>query len=198
MGAGIGETARLLCGAGQHQWVALEPDAALVQRRKWDLPSACEFRVGTMGTLAPSVKFSSILYIDVLEHIQDDRSEMERAAAHLAPGGHLVVLSPAHQFLYTPFDAAIGHCRRYSRQSLLAAAPPHLELVSMRYLDSVGMLASLGNKLVLGSSMPTAAQIKLWDSWMVPCSRLVDPVFGYRLGKSILGIWRRNEKRPWS
>ena len=37
---------------------------------------------------------------------------MARAAAHLKPGGALIVLSPAHPFLYTPFDAAIGHYRQ--------------------------------------------------------------------------------------
>ena len=48
------------------------------------------------------------------------------AADRLRPGGHLIVLAPAHQWLFTPFDAEIGHFRRYSRQTLRDAANPEL------------------------------------------------------------------------
>jgi hypothetical protein len=73
---------------------------------------------------------------------------------------------------------------------LQAAAPPHLYREKLAYLDSVGLLASLGNRLLLSQSMPTAAQIKTWDSVLVPCSRLLDPLLGGTVGKSVLGIWR--------
>ena len=49
-------------------------------------------------TLPAEAKFDAILYIDVLEHIEDDRAEMARAAARLKPGGALIVLAPAHPF----------------------------------------------------------------------------------------------------
>ena len=45
-------------------------------------------------------------YIDVVEHIKDDRGEMRRAAEWLRPGGHLVVVCPAHQLLFSAFDRA--------------------------------------------------------------------------------------------
>ena len=86
------------------------------------LPPACEIRCGTTGDLAPDEMFDTALYIDVLEHIEDDTAEVARVCRHLAPGGHLIVLVPAHQALYTPFDAAIGHFRRYTMRQLLAVA----------------------------------------------------------------------------
>jgi hypothetical protein len=57
-------------------------------------------------------QFDSIIYIDVLEHIDADRDELERAANALQPGGFLVVLAPSHQWLYTALDKALGHYRR--------------------------------------------------------------------------------------
>ena len=140
---------------------------------------------GPLGT------FDSILYIDVLEHIEDDRGELSRAAALLRPRGFLVVLSPAHPRLFSEFDAAIGHHRRYTRSTLAAAAPEGLELVRLVYLDSVGLLASLGNRLLLRESMPTPRQIALWDRVMVRLSTRLDPILRHRLGKSVLGVWRR-------
>ena len=70
-------------------------------------------------------------------------------------------------------------------------SPEGLSLVRLDYLDSVGMLASLGNRLVLKSAMPSPGQVAVWDRLMVPVSRLVDPLLGHRLGKSVLAVWRR-------
>ena len=137
-------------------------------------------------------QFDTILYIDVLEHIDDDGGELQRAAGHLAPGGHLVVLSPAHRWLFSPFDAAIGHFRRYTARDLEALTPAGVERVRTFYLDSVGMLASAANRMFLRQSMPNANQIHCWDNWMIPCSRWVDQLTGYRLGKSVVGIWRKS------
>ena len=135
--------------------------------------------------------FDSILYIDVLEHIRNDKKEVIKASQHLKANGNLVILGPAHQWLFTPFDAAIGHYRRYSKPTLKAVLPDDIEVIKLAYLDCVGLLASLGNKLVLRQSQPTLKQIKVWDRFMVPISRRLDPALGYRLGKSILLVGRK-------
>lgn len=199
VGAGKGSTARVLCDAGVNRWVALEPDAQLAAciRRDVacsDLPPSCEVRVGTLDAVGRDERFDTILYIDVLEHIEADGAELARAARFLKPTGRIIVLSPAHSWLFTPFDTALGHFRRYNRESLLAVTPPELVTEKLFYLDSVGMMASLANRLVLKAAQPTRAQIHLWDKWMVPVSRWVDPMTGYRLGKSIVGVWRRADR----
>ena len=195
VGAGKGATARLLSGVPNQSWLALEPDAELANCIRQDVAAGkiaanCEVRVGTLDALRPDEQFDTILYIDVLEHIEADRMELTRAARHLRPTGRIVVLSPAHNWLYTPFDKALGHFRRYDASTLRAATPDGLKAEKVFYLDGVGLLASLGNRLILNAAHPTAAQIQLWDTWMVPMSKLVDPLTGNRLGKSIVGVWR--------
>lgn len=191
MGAGIGANTRLLSREMPFRsWTCLEPDATLAAQIRIPTPgihAVC----GTVADLPRVASFDSILYVDVLEHIGDDRAEMVQAAALLKPGGHLIVLSPAHQSLYTPFDAAIGHFRRYSRRTLADAIPRELRQQTLVYMDSVGMLASLANRVLLSQSMPTEGQILLWDRMLVPLSRLIDPLCAGRLGKSLLGVWRQ-------
>ncbi len=136
-------------------------------------------------------QFDTIIYIDVLEHIEDDRAELERAAALLRPGGHVIILSPAHQNLYTPFDKAIGHFRRYNRSMLEALSPAGLRLERIWYLDCVGLFASLANRLFLQQSMPTREQLKFWDGFIIPTSRALDHVFFYSIGKSIVATWQK-------
>lgn len=195
VGAGIGATTAVLCGPRQQAWLCLEPSAT--QRRAIDaaiadgtLPASCRSRGGTVADCRSDETFDTVLYVDVLEHIEDDAAELARAAACLAPNGRLVVLAPAHQWLFSPFDAAVGHHRRYATRTLRAAGPPGLALERLCYLDCVGMLASLGNRLALRESVPSLWQIQLWDRLMVPVSRVMDPLTGYRLGKSLLGVWR--------
>jgi SAM-dependent methyltransferase len=196
VGAGNGNTTRALCHGAFQKWVCLEPDAALsgelsLAASRGELPDCCRVRTGTLADLSEREQFDTILYMDVLEHIADDRDELERAGSQLSKGGRLIVLAPAHQWLFTPFDESIGHYRRYTKRTLLAAAPRELSLLKLAYMDSVGMLASLGNRLLLKSAMPSAQQIAVWDRLMVPLSRLADPVLLHTIGKSVLGVWAR-------
>lgn len=196
VGAGIGTVTRSLCGKGVERWVALEPDPAMAARLTEDarsrrLPDACEPRCGTTVELMPNERFDTALYIDVLEHIEDDRAEIARVCTHLALDGFLIVLVPAHQALYTPFDAAIGHFRRYGMKRLLAVTADGTVPRCARYLDSVGLLASLGNRVLLREAYPSPGQIRLWDHWMVPFSQRLDSLLGYRCGKSALVVWQK-------
>ena len=197
VGAGIGSTTKALCRSTHRSWTCLEPDRALLSQlygeiETGSLPRFCRPVAGTLDDVAHLAPFDTLLYIDVLEHIEDDRGQLAQATGCLKPGGHLVVLSPAHPFLYTPFDRAIGHYRRYTRGSLVALKPPHVEIARTRYLDSVGMLASLANRLVLKQSMPTPAQIAFWDRMLVRASTMLDPLLGFQVGKSILVVWRKS------
>lgn len=191
VGAGIGANTLALADLAYERWTCLEPDAALAARISLPPGGRHQVVAGTLGELPETARFDAILYIDVLEHIEDDRAEMARAADRLKPGGALIVLAPAHPFLFTPFDAAIGHYRRYTRASLHQAAPETVKKQKLAYLDAAGMLASAGNRLLLRSAMPTERQILTWDRMLVPVSRVIDPIFAGRAGKSVLGIWRK-------
>jgi len=195
VGAGVGATTAALCDGTQERWVCLEPDPTLAAEALTVVPGCCEVIVGTTADLDARPQFDTFLYIDVLEHIDDDRGELERATRLLRNGGHLVALVPAHQSLYTRFDAAIGHRRRYDRAMLDAAMPKPLERVMSRYLDSAGILLSLANRFVLRSSTPTPRQVAVWDRVVIPISRVIDPLLGYGVGKSLLEVrQRRNLK----
>jgi len=196
VGAGLGGTAEILCDGSQDSWLCLEPDRAMTEEienkiRAQKLPTCCRAKAGFASVLDPTDLFDAILYIDVLEHIDDDRQEAIEAAKHLKTGGHLIILSPAHQSLYSPFDKAIGHYRRYSLEELQAVVPKELQQVSICYLDSIGYFASLANRMLLRQSMPTEKQILVWDKLLVPISQITDPLLAFRFGKTVLGVWKK-------
>jgi SAM-dependent methyltransferase len=178
--------------------MCVEPDptlAGVIEAKVTEgaLPDSVRVKVGTIRTLGDA-SFDTILYVDVLEHIEDDKRELERAAVRLSPGGHLLVLAPAHQWLFSPFDSAIGHFRRYSKRSLRELAPPGLKLARLQYLDSVGLLASGANRFLLRSRSPNLVQVRFWDRFLVRASRMIDPLLAYSVGKSVLGVWWKEGK----
>jgi len=196
VGAGIGGSTAALCPPGIRRWVCLEPDgrmaADLAARiAAGDLPACCEATRGGLRNLPATPTFDSILYLDVLEHIEDDGAEVREAFRRLRPSGHLVILAPAHAWLYTPFDESIGHFPRYTVPSLRALLPPAACVLRADYLDAAGLLSSLANRFVLRSGTPTAAQVLFWDRILVRLSQLLDPVLGNRVGKSVLMVVRR-------
>jgi SAM-dependent methyltransferase len=125
-GAGMGSNTILLFNEHCTGWTWLEPDSALfAQLQQSDavrtLP--CQEKsciCGDTSYFAGKALFDTIIYIDVLEHIEADAAEMARAADLLRSGGKLIVLAPAHNYLFSPFDKAIGHYRRYDKRSTTA------------------------------------------------------------------------------
>lgn len=195
-GAGIGANTPFLTSSAVGRWVCMEPDQRLIDQLSENIGASTngvphEIVCGTLATLPQGQLFDTILYIDVLEHIEDDAGEIQLAAEHLCSGGHVIVLSPAHQWLYTPFDSEIGHFRRYNKASMRRLSTKELSLQSLFYLDACGIAASAANQALLRQSMPTREQIRLWDRRIIPLSRLVDPVLRYSIGKSIVGVWRK-------
>lgn len=196
-GAGIGTTTHYLNPSKANSWVLLEPDPDMVKVLKKKkssgvFPDHTVILQGTIETLS-APEFDTILYIDVLEHIEKDREELQKASELLLPGGKLIVLSPAFHQLYSPFDKAIGHFRRYDKKTLKAIAPGSLRLIRMRYLDIVGMILSWGNRWITRKPYPGKGQIHFWDRFLVPLSRILDGLTGFSLGRSILAVWEKEK-----
>jgi cyclopropane fatty-acyl-phospholipid synthase-like methyltransferase len=195
-GAGMGSSTVYLNEGLAQKWILAEPDHSLVKvlQQKVNagkLPQNCEIISGTLSVTDPAPFFDTIIYIDVLEHIEKDREELQAADERLKPGGHLIILSPAFPSLFSPFDEAIGHFRRYKKETLNAIIPAGMNQEKLVYLDTCGFFLSYANHLLLKQQIPKAAQIGFWDRYLVPVSKITDRIFNYSFGKSILGIWKK-------
>jgi len=196
VGAGLGSNTALLNEGFARKWILLEPDVAmstLLKKKRDDgeLPPNCDIICGTITQFDEKEQFDTIIYIDVLEHIEEDKKEAEGAVQLLKSGGHLIILSPAFPSLYSRFDKAIGHYRRYNKKQLKAAIPTSLRQVCLLYLDSAGFFMSMLNRFLLKQKYPTQKQVNFWDHYGIPVSRIVDRIVIYSFGKTILGIWKK-------
>lgn len=193
-GCGMGVNAEFLCNPHVDSYTFLEPDAALLAHVDEHVSSPLLMRSERLcGTTSDLVgrTYDTILYLDVIEHIEDSKAELQRAYDLLAPGGHLLIVVPAFNFLFSEFDKAIGHFRRYDKGILRNELPPSIIRIKTQYLDSLGMLTSLVNRLFLKQGAPTLNQIRSWDSMIVPLSKIADKIVLHSFGRSLVAVSRK-------
>ncbi|GMN07858.1 hypothetical protein MTsPCn5_32470 [Croceitalea sp. MTPC5] len=197
VGSGIGANTPFLLNASDNilSWTLVEPDKDLLEVAKTELckdksniPFSLNYVNGTIESVF-SKKYDTILYIDVIEHIEDAVAELSEAKTLLKKDGRLIILVPAYQFLFNNFDRSIGHFRRYNKKMLKGHVHRDLEIKRLFYLDSMGFFAALLNKWVLKKDIPTSKNIFLWDKILVPFSKVVDIISFHSFGKSLIGIF---------
>lgn len=191
VGAGIGTFTLALAARGVRV-TALEPEddlADILEERTRGLDGVQVFRQ-MIGDAPPELVgdgADSVISFNVLEHIPDDRGALEAIRAFLRPGGQLLLLSPAHPFLFGATDRAVDHERRYTKDGLgrLLGASGY-EVAELRYVNPLGAAGWLVSSRLLRRTTLPRGPLKLYER-MVPALRTIDRMrlpFG-------LSVWAR-------
>ncbi len=175
VGAGLGGTTTFLQNEKCKSWICLEPDndlSKIIEEKinKGIIPNFTTVVNGTIENIEE--RKDTIIYIDVIEHIENDKHELESAMNLLNKNGNLLIIVPAYNFLFNNFDKAIGHFRRYDKEMIKNIIPKNSKIEKIVYLDSLGFFTSLLNKFILKQDSPNIKQIKLWDSVLIPISKI--------------------------
>ena len=136
-------------------------------------------------------KFDTILYLHVLEHIEDDQKELKEIETKLNKGGHLIIMVPRHQKLYSNFDKSIGHFRRYE-MNFFEKNFYNLNRKLLKSLDSFGYFLYFLNKLFFkNEKFPSKFKIFIWDKIFTPLSIALDLITNYKIGKCIIAVYKK-------
>lgn len=104
----------------------VEPDRSLVPS---DVSLRHRIHVGRFDrSFQPGKRYSLILMLDVLEHLEDAPSALAYAVELLEPNGVLMITVPAFRCLWTSHDDLNHHLTRYTKQTFL----PLADLAGMR------------------------------------------------------------------
>ena len=179
LGSGIGNISGLIAEVAD-TLLATEVEArylASLHERFAEAPNVDVARFDLEGPLPEAVAertFDTVLSMNVIEHVADDLGAVRRVAERLEPGGWMLTYVPAMPFAYGPMDEALGHHRRYTRQSfgrLMEAAG--LVVDRLEYMNVLGLAGWWVNNKVLRRRIPDPAQVSAFERLM-PLVRLED------------------------
>ena len=139
-------------------------------------------------------KFNTILYFNVLEHVKDDKLEIKTALEKLNNKGHLIILVPAHQKIYSKLDKAVGHYKRYDIDFFKKNRFENSKIIKLHFLDFFGYLLYYANKIFFKEeTCPSNLKIFIWDKIFTPLTIVIDYLTAYKFGKNILCIYQKND-----
>jgi dolichol-phosphate mannosyltransferase len=198
VGAGQGGvTSTLLDRYPQASIVAIEPDSlnfeTLGERhslndRVTSLHGTLADHQGALGS-APA---DLVVYVNVLEHIDDDTSELKAAASVLRPGGYLAIFVPALSRLYGPIDAKSGHFRRYGKASLAETVrAAGFDVIDVAYTERLGVVPYWLNYRVLNKAGFSSSSMRVFDQAYVPLMAATERLVGrVPFGKNVVCLAR--------
>ena len=196
VGAGCGNFTAHLLKARPDWLVAVEPSPEMCERLRARHGSAPGVRV-VEGYLEDALAQcpgppDTLVYVNVLEHVEDDRGEIAAAFRGLASGGSLCILVPALPSLYGPFDQAVGHRRRYRKRELeemISCAG--FRILESRYLDLLGVAPWWVLYRLLKRQVLKPGQVSLYDRLCVPLTRTLERICPPPVGKNVFLVARR-------
>ncbi len=192
IGAGIGNMAELLCG-GSEQYVATDTAGEHLRELQARLAHAPHLTVQVCDAATAehyrifAERFDTVLCLNVLEHIEDDRATLANIWSALRPGGRAIILVPQGARAFGSLDEVLHHKRRYSKAELagkMAQAGFHVsEILSFNRVTYPGWLL---NARILRRQTLSITQLRLFDL-LVPIWKRIDPLLPWP-PTSLIGI----------
>ena len=136
-------------------------------------------------------RFDAAVYVNVLEHVEHDVDEVGFAYESLKPGGHLAILVPALEWLYSDFDSQLGHFRRYRKKNLVGILEDHdFEIKEAKYFDMAGIMPWYLMMVMFNKSL-NSGNVSAYDKLVIPVSRFLEGKWAPSIGKNLLVIGRK-------
>src|ERR1700719_1120227 len=119
-------------------------------------------------------KFDTVICLNVVEHLVDDRGALLNIRSALDAGGRAIILVPCGPDLFGTLDEVLGHQRRYTRESLEnLVTSANFELEKIIEFNRVGVIAWWVNGRLLRRRTFGLWQIKGLNV-MTPAFRVID------------------------
>lgn len=190
-GAGIGTLAELW-----HRKIGVRPDCVEIDENLCIILEGRGFKCYRHLSDAPD-NYDGIYLSNVLEHVEADVEALTSLKEKLKKGALIAIYVPAHQFLYSPLDKAVGHYRRYGMRELVRKVESAGFSVEYRsYSDSIGffmlMVLKVLNKKRSENAMSNNVLLRIYDRFIFPISNILDCIgFKYIIGKNLFLVARR-------
>jgi SAM-dependent methyltransferase len=198
VGAGIGTFSSFLLGLmNVRELTTLEPAANLfpLLNRRFSGESRVRCVNGYLHDYLPCGEIDTVVSINVLEHVANDGGFLRSAQRLLAPGGTILLFTPALPALYGSLDRQFGHYRRYTKFGLAnSLQSAGFSLESLRYFDLPGVLGWFLATRVLKKSTLRSSDVRHYDRFVFSWSSKIEHWWEPPIGKNLLAIGRKPKR----
>jgi len=189
IGAGHGDLAALLSEGRHYEASDLSDECLARLEARFAATPNVTVRAVDVAKFSDEEAFDSILLVNVLEHIADDRGAVARLRSGLKPGGRLIVYVPAFELLYSRFDRDLGHHRRYRKRPLRTLLEGEgFKVLDARYVNMLGAFGWFLYCRVLGRDASDQITVNACDRFVVPVLRRVERWVPPPFGLSVLCV----------
>ena len=193
VGCGVGNVTNLLLDRELVVGIDVEPECVKHRAQRYsERPNVVSEHLDVLDPEFLSLAkygFDSVVCLNVLEHISDDRKALEHMGSVLRPHGKIILIIPAFESLYGPIDSNLGHFRRYSKRHLTELARSlGFESVAAHYMNSFGFFGWWFNAKVLRKTEQSEHQIRFFDSYVVPLMSRAEGLIHPPFGQSIFAV----------
>jgi 2-polyprenyl-3-methyl-5-hydroxy-6-metoxy-1,4-benzoquinol methylase len=192
VGAGTGNLSTLILKENISELTVVEPSAnlfPLLCENLKEAPNAVTIN-SYFHEISPDYQshFDSILYVNVLEHIKDDKIELEHIKKSLNSNGCVCIFVPALSWLYSDFDKSIGHYRRYHKEDLIRLVKASgLNVIKAGYIDFFGIFPWYLSLVILKNKL-NAKHVNLYDKYIFPATNFIENILPVPIGKNLFLI----------
>lgn len=192
VGCGIGNFTTTLVNYGQ-VW-AIDINNEYIEKTQGKVRGKARVGFGDIEKgkyFFPSRNFDIIVCLNVLEHLEDDVAAGNNLYQLLRKGGKLILLVPAHWFLYGGIDRSIGHFRRYNKRGLIKQlGGAGFKVIGSRNINFLGTLGWFITGRILKEEKIDGKAIKIFNL-IAPFFLSLEDVFEPPIGTSILIVAER-------
>lgn len=196
MGSGIGNISRFFVENG-YSITLSDNDHFYIEQLRKNFPGSSVISLDFSGddfrekNAQLFQTFDTIVFLNVLEHIQNDGRAIENCWDLLKPGGSMVVLVPAYNFLFSKMDRELHHFRRYTAKTLVTLVSKKRFIVEkVFYFNAMGILAWAYGKFFGLHSIPSK-KMRFFNN-LVPLAKLIDKISFKKAGLSVIMVARKD------
>jgi len=200
IGSGLGSFSKILINGNRNNRTILsdidEKFVKLLSCKYRNLENVSVKNLNLENINYPSdVNFSvdTCILINVLEHIKDDIKVIQSIYNILNTNGNLILLIPAHKYLYNIIDKSVGHFRRYNKKDIKRVLESSkFKLIKLNYFNFIAIFGWILNGSILKRSVINEKLLSLYDK-LIPFMRFFEKYILFKkMGMSMIIVLKKD------
>ncbi|MFK5947837.1 MAG: class I SAM-dependent methyltransferase [Methylococcales bacterium] len=189
VGAGIGVFTKMILSSGSRYVYGYEPSENMYKLLTDNLKNHTNTEL--FNHEYNGLKSDTVIYLNVMEHIEHDDIEIKKAFSGLDNNGKIIIFVPALPWLYSHIDKSVGHYRRYYKKDIeKKVIDAGFKIEESYYMDILGIIPWYIFFVVMKINI-NSGNVGLYDKAIIPIMRFIEKYIPIPIGKNIMIIGKK-------